>query len=629
MIPPTRFLLRATRRATFKSFVRLSLFNITICSPRFRNQPPIRFLPTASITTTQFNIPSEVPPVSGQIYHLSVPKLAALKAWLEDHLQKGFIRPSKSPFGAPVLLVPKSDGSLRPCCDYRLLNSITVKDKTPLPLISESFDRLSSAKIFSKLDLRGAFNLLRIAPGQEHYTAFRTRYGLYECLVMPFGLTNAPGSFQRLMNTVLHDLLDVTCIVYLDDIIVFSDNMSDHVNHCRQVLERLVENHLYVKAEKCEFGVESTTFLGHVISTAGISMDPTRIRTILDWPAPTSLKQLFKFMGFANAYRRYISDYATVTAPLNRLTTKLAVSQPFHLDEAALEAFHSLKSRFTSPPLLRHFDQSRPTVIETDSSGFAIAAIMSQAHPTTANPRRLLPVAFFSRKMTAAERNYGIRDQELLALVEAIRYWSDYLESCSEPFTILTDHQTLQHFRKATTLTARQVRWSADVNHHKYFIKYRPARLNAKADALSRREDWEAEASNLPQPVLPVIRPVQSITPIGLTAIVTESEGEGRHDNIVQGAEGGLEDVDKGPAGVPPTGPVQGESIETPMVVQPTGAAPKKVRFTHPSQPARERICPNSDADSGALIESVRGPTLSPPADVIFTTTSAASTTRR
>ena len=239
---------------------------------------------------------------------------------------------------------------------------------------------------------------------------------------MPFGLTNAPASFQRLMNTILHDLLDVTCVVYLDDILVFSEDPAQHVAHCREVLRRLVANNLYVKAEKCEFSVTTTAFLGHIVSTKGLSMDPARVSAILDWPQPTCLKHLLQFLGFANHYRRYIDDYATLAQPLNRLTTKLATASPFTFPAAAVSAFAALKSRFTSTPLLRHFHPDLPTMIETDSSGYAISAILSQTHLTSHGPRQH-PIAYFSRKTSPAERNYGICDSEMLAIACAIRNW--------------------------------------------------------------------------------------------------------------------------------------------------------------------------------------------------------------
>jgi len=467
------------------------------------------FLPPTRPCDHAITLTPEARPASANMYNLSEPKLNALRSWLDEHEAKGFIRKSSSPWGAPVLFAGKADGSLRPCMDYRALNAVTVKNTTPLPLIVETFDRLRHARLFTRLDLRGAFNLIRMHPDSIQATAFRTRWGLYECLVMPFGLTNAPATFQSFMNSILHEHLDVFCTGYLDDILIFSDDPTKHDEQVRTILAILVRNHLYVKAEKCEFSVTSTTFLGHVVTTQGFYMDPARASTILDWPEPTTVKEVQKFLGFANSYRRYIDDYASLALPMNRLTTIVSARLPFNFAPAR-SAFAKLKARFASTSLLSHFAPSLPTLVETDSSGYAISAILSQTHPTpsSSNKSEQRPVAFYSRKLTKSELNYGIRDAEMLAIVEAIRQWAIYLEACEAPFTVYTDHQTLQYFQTSRTLAKNHVRWSEDINHHKYHIKYRPARHNSKADFLSRRPDWELEASLNPRPIAPLLQPL-------------------------------------------------------------------------------------------------------------------------
>jgi len=284
-------------------------------------------------------------PASANMYNLSGPKLKALRTWLDEHEAKGFIRRSSSPWGAPVLFAGKADGTLRPCMDYRPLNAVTIKNTTPLPLIIETFDRLQHARLFTRLDLRGAFNLIRMHPDSIQATAFRTRWGLYECLVMPFGLTNAPATFQSFMNAILHEHLDVFCTGYLDDILIFSEDPSKHDEQVRTILKILIANHLYVKAEKCEFSVTSTTFLGHVVTTEGFHMDPARASAILEWPEPTSVKEVQKLLGFANSYRRYIKDYASLALPMNRLTTTVSARLPFDFGPAR-SAFLELKESF-------------------------------------------------------------------------------------------------------------------------------------------------------------------------------------------------------------------------------------------------------------------------------------------
>ncbi|XP_060112868.1 uncharacterized protein LOC132585122, partial [Heteronotia binoei] len=240
----------------------------------------------------------------GRLYPMSEPELAALRDFLDKNLKRGFIRPSTSPLSAPVLFVKKKSGELRLCNDYRALNKITIRDRYPLPLIPELLDRLKGAQIYTKLDLRGAYNLVRIRPGDEWKTAFGTRYGQYEHLVMPFGLTNAPAVFQRFMNDIFRDLLDRFAIIYLDDILIYSRNPAQHAEHVRQVLQRLRAHGLYAKLEKCDFDLRSVEFLGHIVSPQGILMDPKKVEAVLTWQAPQNRKDLQRFLGFANYYRQ-------------------------------------------------------------------------------------------------------------------------------------------------------------------------------------------------------------------------------------------------------------------------------------------------------------------------------------
>ena len=229
-------------------------------------------------------------PVFGPIYNLSETELQVLKEYIDENLRKRFIRPSTSPFGAPVLFVKKPDGSLRLCVDYRALNSMTIKNWYPLPLISELLDRVKGAKYFTKIDVRDAFNRLRIALGHEFKTAFRTRYGHFEYLVMPFGLTGAPGTFQSYINDIIHDCLDRFAVAYMDDILIYLNSLQEHILHVRTVLQKLLSAGLYAKLEKCKFHVQKVSFLGFIISSEGISMDPERIRTVAEWPVPESVR---------------------------------------------------------------------------------------------------------------------------------------------------------------------------------------------------------------------------------------------------------------------------------------------------------------------------------------------------
>ncbi len=263
-------------------------------------------------------MPGKTPP-KGKLYSLSAPERGAMEKYISDSLATGFIRPSSSPAGAGFFLWGRRTGLCGPCIDYRGLNSITVKNTYPLPLMSSAFERLQGASIFTKLDLRNAYHLVRIRQGDEWKTAFNTPRGHFEYLVMPFGLSNSPAVFQALVNDVLRDMVDQFIYVYLDDILIFSTSLQEHVQHVRRVLQRLLENGLFVKAEKCEFHAQSVPFLGHIVSAEGIRMDPEKIMAVVEWPSPDSRKALQRFLGFANFYRRFYSQFQPTSLASDRL----------------------------------------------------------------------------------------------------------------------------------------------------------------------------------------------------------------------------------------------------------------------------------------------------------------------
>ncbi|KAJ1600072.1 hypothetical protein NDA14_000490 [Ustilago hordei] len=310
-----------------------------------------------------------------------------------------------------VLFVPKKDGGLRLCVDYRGLNEITVKNRAPLPLIEEQLFLLRKARIYTKLDLRAAYNLIRIAKGDEWKTAFGTQLGLYEYLVMPFGLANAPAHFQSFINDIFRDIIGVYVVVYLDDFLIFSDTEEVHVKHVTEVLTRLRSNRLFAKLSKCEFHTKTVEFLGYIIKPTGIEMDPEKVRTVKEWPMPESIHDIQRFLGFANFYRRFIAHFARIAKPLTALVKPIERFKKFELPEEAQQAFHKLIQAFTSAGVLQHFDYHLPTRLETDASDFAIAGVLKQEHEG-----RWHPVAFYSRKMSSAEKNYEIHDKELLAV---------------------------------------------------------------------------------------------------------------------------------------------------------------------------------------------------------------------
>ena len=375
----------------------------------------------------------------------------------------------------------KKDGSLRPCIDYRGLNDITVKNKYPLPLMSGAFELLQGATFFSKLDLRNAYHLVRIRDGDEWKTAFNTPSGHYEYLVMPFGLTNAPAVFQSLVNDVLRDMVNKFLFVYLDDILICSRSLPEHVRHVRSVLQRLLENQLFVKAEKCVFHQPSTSFLGFVVSQRGLEMDPAKVKAVVEWPTPQSRKDLQRFLGFANFYRRFVRNFSSVVAPLTCLTSS---SIRFVWNEAAEKAFRVLKSHFSTAPVLTTPDPTRQFVVEVDASDVGVGAVLSQRSQADG---KMHPCAFYSHKLSASEQNYDVGDRELLAVKMALQEWRHWLEGAEQPFLIWTDHRNLEYMKSAKRLNARQARWSMFFSRFNFTLSYRPGAKNTKPDALSRQ----------------------------------------------------------------------------------------------------------------------------------------------
>ena len=423
----------------------------------------------------------KIPPF-GPLYPMSRDELKVLKEWLKENLQKGFIRPSSSPAASPVLFVKKPDGGLRFCVDYRALNALTVKDRYPLPLTKESLNNLKGMKYFTKIDIISAFNNLRMKEGLEYLTAFRTRFGLFESLVMPFGLTGGPASFQRFMNDTLRDYLDIFCTAYLDDILIYSKTRSEHIQHVRMVLEKLREAGLYAKIQKCEFLVSETKFLGVIVGRDGIRMDPEKVETITDWKTPSCLTDVQAFIGFANFYRRFIKDFSKIISPMINLTKK---GVRFTWKEACQQSFNQLKKAFTEAPVLKPFDWTRPVIVETDSSDYVSAGVLSQYDDEGV----LHPVAFFSKKHSVTECNYEIYDKELLAIIRCFEEWRPELEGTPSPIKVITDHRNLEYFMTTKLLNRRQARWSEFLSRFNFKIHYRPGKQGAKPDALTRRSE--------------------------------------------------------------------------------------------------------------------------------------------
>ena len=316
------------------------------------------------------------PPPHRKIYPLDQEELAELKKQIVDMLSKNQIRPSDSPYGAPILFAKKKDGRLRLCVDYRALNKNTIVDSYPLPHIDELLSRLQGAKYFSRLDLRDGYFHVPIAEQDVHKTAFSCRYGTYEYLVMPFGLMNAPGTFQRIMNQVFFDMLDKNVIVYLDDILIFTKTEAEHKSILNEVFRRLAHYSLFVKESKCALFLHQVEFLGHVVTSEGISVQPGKIDAVRNWPQPKTVTELQQFLGLCNYYWRFILGYATVAAPL----TNLLKGKPSSLQFSSIEikAFQDLKDRLTTAPVLKVYDPALPIRVQSDASKLAVGAILEQ-----------------------------------------------------------------------------------------------------------------------------------------------------------------------------------------------------------------------------------------------------------
>ncbi len=411
------------------------------------------------------------PPVR-PIYRLSPLEFEELKRQIKELLALGFIEPSTSPFGAPVLFVQKKDGSLRMCVDYRALNKITVKNKYPLPRIDDLLDRLNGCSHFSSIDLRSGYYQLRISPEDVPKTAFRTPIGHYQFKVLCFGLTNAPAAFQSAMNNVLGPYLHDFVVVYLDDALIFSKSAQEHLKHIELVLSKLREHRLYANAKKCEFFKPELRFLGHIIGKDGIKMDPDKTITVQRWPKPTTVKELRGFLGLANYFRRFIQGYSTIVAPLTSLTKKEASITEWNADSD--KAFNAIKVALTKAPVLAHPDFTQPFDVICDASNVGVGAVLLQH-------RR--PIAFLSRKFSPAEANYSTTEQELLGVVEALKQWRCYLEGV--PFVVHTDHNPNTYMQTKPNLSRREARWSELFQHFNFQWKHKPGKDNI-ADPLSR-----------------------------------------------------------------------------------------------------------------------------------------------
>lgn len=388
-------------------------------------------------------------------------------------LKQGVIQRSASPFSSPVLLVQKKDGTWRFCIDYRHLNAITVKNRYPLPIIDELLDELAGACWFTSLDLRAGYHQIRMKPEDEHKTAFKTHHGHYEFRVMSYGLTGAPATFQGIMNTIFEPFLRKGVLVFIDDILIYTRTLEEHVRLLRAVFDILSSNQLQVKRSKCVFAQSSLTYLGHVISAEGVSTDAKNIQAVLQWPLPSNVKEVRGFLGLAGYYCKFVRHFGILSRPLTNLLKENVV---FHWTAETQASFDALKTALTSAPVLALPDFSKTFEIETYASAVGVGAVlMQEGHP----------LAFLSKALGPRNRGLSTYEKECLAILLAIDHWRSYLQGAE--FVIRTDQRSLIHLGDQKLATAWQQKALTKLMGLQYRLVYKKGSENNATDALSRR----------------------------------------------------------------------------------------------------------------------------------------------
>ena len=422
----------------------------------------------------------EARPIHQPPRRLAAGQKQEVRELLQKMQDRGIIRPSSSPWASPIVLVRKSNGSLRFCVDYRKINKVTRKDAYPLPRIDDALDTLSGCRWFTTLDLISGYWQVQLHPDDREKSAFTTFDGLYEFNVMPFGLCNAPATFQRLMDCVLAGLQWTSCLVYIDDIVIPGKTFDDHLINLHSVLIRLREANLKLQPPKCIFARKSVNFLGHIISAEGIATDPGKIDKVTTWPTPTCRRDVQQFLGLCNYYRRFIKDFAVIAKPLHRLTEKATT---FCWNENCQLAFEKLRQELTSTPVLAFPDYSRPFLLDTDASDSGIGAVLSQVQ----DDGRERVIGYASRMLSKPERRYCTTRKELLSVVAFTKHFQPYL--LCRHFTLRTDHGSLQWLYNFKEPEGQLARWLEQLQEYDFTIVHRQGKKHVNADALSRLQD--------------------------------------------------------------------------------------------------------------------------------------------
>jgi hypothetical protein len=445
-------------------------------------------LPGDKLTATsaiKHHIPTPSLPVNRAItlrnYRLPEQHQNEVNDQVQKMLEDGIIQPSQSPWNFPILVVPKKlDASgkrkWRICVDFRKLNDVTVGDSFPIPNIQDILDKLGRARYFSALDCASGYWQVPLAEEDRPKTAFSTPICHYEYLRMPFGLKSAPSTFQRLMNNVLMGLIGTRCFVYLDDVIIFGETLQEHHIRLREVLDKLRQYNLKIEPDKCEFLKTELNYLGHVVTGEGVKPDPHKVQAIKEFPIPKTKTDVKSFLGLAGYYRKFIPQFSKIAKPLNDLQKK---DQAWKWGPEQIESFRKLKTALIQEPVLQYPDFTRPFVLTTDASGFAVGAILSQGLIGQDKP-----ISYASRTLNPAEQNYSTIEKELTAIVWACKHFRPYL--LGRTFTIVTDHKPLTWMFNVKDPSSRLLRWRLLLEEYDYNVEYKAGKRNVNADALSR-----------------------------------------------------------------------------------------------------------------------------------------------
>ncbi|KAL4153720.1 hypothetical protein QTP88_001553 [Uroleucon formosanum] len=431
--------------------------------------------------THKINIPENQEPIYKRPYRLPHAQMAEIDSQIKQMEKDDIIEPSFSPWNAPLLLVKKKlDASQIPkfriVVDFRALNKVTINEYHPLPNITEILDQLGQCNLFSIIDLASGFYQIKLDEKSKELTAFSTNQGHWHFKKMAMGLKTSPCSFQRLMNNVMAGIVGIKCLVYLDDIIIYGKGLLDHNEKLRDVFERLRNHNLKIQPTKCEFLKQQCMYLGHIISENGIRPDPEKIKSVLQFPIPTSVKEIKSFLGLSGYYRKFIKSYSLISKPMTNLLRK---DVTFNWDTSCQEAFDKLKNILCSEPILRYPDFTKPFIVTTDASGKALGAILSQGEIS-----QDLPIAYASRTLSKCESNYSTTELECLAIIFAVKTFRPYLYG--RKFIILSDHRALSWLFNLKDPLSKLARWRILLEEYDYEIKYKPGVLNSNVDALSR-----------------------------------------------------------------------------------------------------------------------------------------------